>query len=861
MRMSRSPDTQQFIRLRELFDRITRIEPAQRDTVIRAECADSPELEHELRMLLDAHDREQGHTGGTRARILDEGHQWGSSAALPGERVGPWRLREVIGRGGMAVVYRAERADGVVTQEVAVKVLQRLHLDEAGVRRFAQERDIVAQLAHPGIARLFDAGTTRDGSPYYAMELIDGEPIVAWCERRKASIAERLDLFLDVCDAVRFAHANLVLHRDIKPANVLVDGNGAAKLIDFGIAKPLNALDATQAGLQLFSPSNAAPEQVRGERCGVACDVYQLGTLLYELLTAETALGDITRSSTAIEAAILHRVPSRPSEVMARKGDAAAARALRGDLDTIVLRALRKEPQQRYASVEQLADEIARHRRLEPIAARGGERRYRAMKFVRRNGSALAAGTAIMVLAITVVVVQLVQSQRLERERDAAHVERNRAQAASAFLVDLFQGAHPDHALARELSAADLLKHGRDRIARELADQPELRIPLVGTLAIVHATLGDQSSALQLVQEADRALAAGAVLDDRALIAYRIQSGRVRRDAGDFAGAERAARAALEIHARLRDAPGVRWEARALLLEVEAPHPDRSTSATSVSELEADPACDPRVLARAKLEVAAALERVEAYEPAEALLRQALVAFESQENLESRDAAEARTAARRALGHVLVAIGRGAEGLPMLEEALEREIELWGPDALTVARARIQIGGALARLRRFDEAEALLLHAEQTLRTMGAFPRRDMLFASTTVGEVYLAMGRFEDAERRFREALEIAAALPGQRGSDTLAIGYGLGSALAQQRRWSDALHVLAQYESRVSWTEPLEARWAVTCAGALHALGRNAEATTLLDRAQPLIDGNPARLAPERERSAALRRVLRGT
>jgi len=854
-------DAQAFVRLRDLFDRVSELSPASRDPVIHAECGDDEDLEHELRVLLEAHDRVEGHTGPTRARLFGEGQQVMTSASKPGERVGPWLLREVIGRGGMGVVYRAERADGQVKQEVAVKVLQRMHVDDVGVRRFAQERDIVAQLAHPGIARLFDAGTTREGAPYYAMELVDGEPLVAWCERRKASTAERLDLFLQVCDAVRFAHANLVLHRDIKPENVLVDANGAPKLIDFGIAKALNDSHATQAGLQFFSPSNAAPEQVRGEHCGVACDIYQLGTLLYELLAGATVLGDDTRSPAEIEAAILHRVPLRPSEVVERKGDSVVARALRGDLDTIVMRALRKEPAQRYSSVEQLADEVRRHLRNEPIAARGGERRYRLGKFVRRNRSALAAGAVIVALALTVGAMQLVQSQRLERERDAARVERNRALAASTFLVNLFQGANPSQALARRLSAADILKRGRDRIDRELADQPELRIPLMGTVASIYSTLGDHASAMQLVDNADRALAAGAVLDDRALIAYLVQGGRVRRGAGDFAGVERTARAALAIHERLRDSPGARWEARSLLLGVELQLADRSTwkelLSASIRELESDPATDALVLARAQADAGHTLESVEEYEAGAALLRQALATFESQASIDSNDALNAR----RALGSMLVAMGRGEEGLPMLESALEREIELWGSDAALVARSRIRIGGALSQLRRFDEAEALLLHAEESMATVGEFAQSDVVLVTTTLGELYLDMGRFTDAERRFRQALEVAKAIPKGRDTSLLEIRHGLGRALAQQRRWADAAGVLAECEPDVAWTMPMDARWAVTYAEALHALGRDTEATALLERAQPLIDGNPERLAPERERSASLRRALQGT
>ena len=325
-----SDATGRFVRVREAFDQIAALEPAQRDAAIAMACGSDCELARELRGLLDAHDRESGHTGDTRARMVDEGLVALTETTGSGDRIGPFLLREVLGRGGMGVVYRAERVDGEVKQQVAVKVMQRLHLDEAGIRRFSQERDIVAQLAHPYIARLFDAGTTRDGAPYYAMELVDGSSIVDWCDSRSADVGARLDIFLKVCEAVRFAHANLVLHRDIKPGNVLVDAAGDPKLIDFGIAKAMGASDATATGRQLFTPGNAAPEQLRGQHCGVACDVYQLGTLLYELLTGSTVLRTTDTTPAEIEESILRRVPPRPSDVVAQAGRPAAAQALRG---------------------------------------------------------------------------------------------------------------------------------------------------------------------------------------------------------------------------------------------------------------------------------------------------------------------------------------------------------------------------------------------------------------------------------------------------------------------------------------------------------------------------------------------------
>jgi tetratricopeptide (TPR) repeat protein len=273
-----------------------------------------------------------------------------------------------------------------------------------------------------------------------------------------------------------------------------------------------------------------------------------------------------------------------------------------------------------------------------------------------------------------------------------------------------------------------------------------------------------------------------------------------------------------------------------------------------VHELEADPTIDPLVLARAKSEAGHALERVEEYELGEALLRQALDTFESNASVAGADAMNAR----RELAGTLVAMGRTEEGLPMMEAVLERELALWGPDAPVVARSRVRIGSALTLAGRYDEAEALLLHVEQGMRTVSAISGSDMMSVTAALGDLYLATARFAEAERRYREALEIAEADAGRPDASSLRVRSGLGRALAGQARWADAIGVLAECQARISWTTPMEARWAVGYGEALHALGRDAEAAALLDRAQPLLDGNPKRLTPERERSATLRRAL---
>ena len=854
--MGASEDTGDFARLRELFDRIVATDASAREALIRTACGGDERFERELRALLDAHERESGNTGSRRDDMLGAGREALAQAASPGERVGPFVLREVLGRGGMGVVYRAERVDGEVKQQVAVKVLQRMHLDEAGVRRFAQERDIVAQLAHPYIARLFDAGTTRDGFPYYALELIEGEPIADWCAARNAPIDIRLELFLKVCDAVRFAHANLVLHRDIKPANVLVDASGTPKLIDFGIAKTMTAADATQTGLQLFSPSNAAPEQLRGERCGVACDVYQLGTLLYELLAGATVLGDNDTSPAAIEAAILHMVPTLPSELLARRGDPAAT-AVRGDLDTIALRALRKEPDQRYASVEQLADEVRRYLRDEPLVARGSERAYRFRKFLRRNRAALAAGTAIAALLATVVMMQVVQSQRLERERDAARAERNRAQVVSSFLTNLFRNTNPGASLAPNLTAADLLQRGRERIDEELADQPEMRLPLLGTLAIIHTAMGDQVTASRMIDNVERSLAEGVRIDDRGMATLLWQIGTIRKGDGDMDAATAAARRALEIQARLGDSASARWPAR-LLLMAELQKKDRSQWKPYIlgmlAELEADSDVDPVMLATVRVELGHNFEFTEDFELGERLIRQGLSVLEAK--LPSN---EYRVlSAYSSLGSMLVAMGRGAEALPYLEELVRRGAALNGADSAIVARARNHLGRALASVGRDDEALAQLRQAADVLRKVGPFPQGPLMVALDPLGNVELKLRHWADAEAHFREAVEIADATGGKRGSNALETRYGLARALSAQRKWPESVAVLAECEPLVSWTLAADAKWAVAYAEALLRSGRRDEVGRYLDRAAPLIAQRPDLLAEAATKSGELRAEL---
>lgn len=840
-----------WLRLRALFDELSPLAAASREARVREACNGDDALERELRALLAAHDRERNHTSETRATMLAEGAQVLATPIATGERIGPWRLLDVLGRGGMGVVYRAERADGAVQQQVAVKLLSRMHLDDSGIRRFALERDIVAQLAHPGIAHLYDAGTTREGYPYYAMELVDGEPITSWCESRGLGVAARVELFLKVCEAVRFAHAQLVLHRDIKPANILVDANGAPRLIDFGIAKSMNAVDSTQTGMQLFSPSNAAPEQVRGEHCGVACDVYQLGTVLYELLCGNTVLREADSSAAAIETTILHRVPARPSEVSGR-------RELRGDLDSIVMRALRKEPERRYASVEQLADDLRRWQRDEPILARHGERSYRVAKFLRRNSLGVSFAAAVVTVVAIFVGVLLVQSDRLAAERDAARLERNRARASSEFLVEIFTSADPGTSLGRDAPIGDVLDRGREQLAGKLATEPGLRVSLSGTLAEVYETLGDPETAAALVAEGDATLAGPAAVDDRSRADFLVSKLGVMAHRGDLDTVDRIARDAIALQERLGDSFSRQYRARNAVMRTVLQRTDISEwkpiLLAFLHGIEADPTADPLLVAQTRALVGHNLTFAGEYGDAERLIRQAIPVLEAgyppgHANVVS---------AHYGLGYMLARSGRAAEAVPILEQTHRDGVAAYGESSFQVARHDIRLGEALLGAGRFDEAERVMLRTLRTLTAILQPPHGDLIVTETSLGDLYLAMQRWSDAEQHLREALRQSEALGG--GNQPLEMRTRLGSAIAAQDRLDEALAMLDSGERFVTAKGVTSARWSVERAGVLHRLGRDEEARAALARAEPLLVSEAKQLGPTMDRVAQLRAELGG-
>lgn len=449
-----------------------------------------------------------------------------SPSEAHGRRIGAWRIVRLLGSGGMGVVYLAERADESFQQQVAIKLVRNRLVDRETEERLVGERRILASLNHPNIARLLDGGTMPDGTPYLVMEYIDGVPIDHYCDSRRLTIDERLELFRAICSAVHYAHQNLVVHRDIKTTNILVTRDGVPKLLDFGIAKLLDAGGAatgglTREGILMMTPENAAPEQVLEQPVTTATDTYALGILLYTLLSGHPPYR-LTGSHREVVETICHRQPELPStmvrvawrepetrgrqfgnltpEIISRYRGTTTdrlRRRLRGDLDNIVMMALRKEPGRRYRSASEFSDDLERHQASLPVTARPDTWRYRSGKFLRRHAAGAAMSAVLIGLLMAFGIAMSVQNRLIAEERDTA-------MEVSRFLERIFTAPDPGNARGLDITAKEILARGADRISSELSEKPVIQAALMETIGRVYLNLGQYEPAITTLEEALR---------------------------------------------------------------------------------------------------------------------------------------------------------------------------------------------------------------------------------------------------------------------------------------------------------------------------------------------------------------------
>jgi serine/threonine-protein kinase len=684
------------------------------------------------------------------------------------QRIGPYRLLRRLGDGGMGVVYLAER-DDEIRKRVALKLIRSAGASGEIVDRFRHERQILANLVHPHIARLLDGGTSAGGEPYFVMDFVEGEAIDHYCDRRRLSVRERVELFLLVCDAVQYAHRNLVVHRDLKPANILVTAGGEPVLLDFGIAKLLDAEaddDVPETRLlRPFTPQYASPEQLAGRPVTTASDVYSLGVLLYELLAGRRPFEDHGSDPGALLLVTHEEDPERPSTAVRRhaseRRDPERAvqlrKELRGDLDAIVLKALRPDPDHRYATVDQLADDLRRHLEGLPVAARRGTFTYRAGKFFRRHGGKLAAAAAVLILAggLAFDVTERRQAEvELQREIELSTELGN-------YLRDLFLAADPSQTGGRNETLLRMLEEGVARID-EIVDRPLMVAALKGVMGQVYRRIGELETAEELLRSSLELRLEMLPASHRLVGVSRVNLALALRARGKYLEAETEAAAGLAIY---RASPDVGERALALAvnnlagLRKELGDDDSAIALFQEAletKLRQHGDVDHLDVVRGLGNLGTALEAAGRLDEAESYYRRALEMFDRLPEKDREKHRSSRASQLQNLGGLLLARGELDDARPLLEESLEIRRQVFGADYYRNATP-------LRDLARLDQAAGDLDAAEEKLRRALELQRQgqgpghpEVAVTLRRLASLLLERGEVEAARKAAAEALAI---------------------------------------------------------------------------------------------------------
>ncbi len=497
-------------RIKEIFSEALELSESERPQFLEKSCGDDENLRSEVESLLESFKKSENFIEKPAADFK----QVFAEDKRIGQIIGNCKIIKEIGKGGMGVVYLASREDEEFKKRVAIRVVKRGLDTEDVLRRFRNERQILAGLHHANIAQLLDGGTSVEGTPYFVMEYVEGLPLLKFCDENRLSTNERLDLFKIICSAVQHAHQNLVIHRDLKPSNILVTHNGEVKLLDFGVAKFLNPemmgdLSQTQTQFRVMTPEYASPEQIRGEHLTTASDIYSLGVILYELLTGERPFKFEGKSFEQMHQDITQSEPAAPSSVVSRNVSTDSkipqsairdSQTLKGDLDNIVLMALRKEPTRRYKSVEQFAEDIQKYLKGLPVIARPNTFSYLAEKFVKRNFAATIVGSLLVLSLIGGLGFSMWQAQIAARERDRALAEQKKTESVNRFMSRILQAASPEQQ-GKEAKIMDVLQDVEKNAETEFANQPEQKAQIYLNLGYTYFSIQEYEKAKSLLQK------------------------------------------------------------------------------------------------------------------------------------------------------------------------------------------------------------------------------------------------------------------------------------------------------------------------------------------------------------------------
>lgn len=796
-------------------------------------------------------------SGGWWDDNIDAAESAADARAVVGQRIGPYRAVKRLGEGGMGEVVLAERADEQFSHRVAVKLVRRGVTSRQVQGRLKLERQILATLDHPNIAKLLDGGTTAEGVPYIVMEYIDGVPIDVYCDEHALTIEERIRLFQVVCSAVHYAHRNLIVHRDLKPSNILINADGIPKLLDFGIAKVLDerpfghTLAVTQADIRLLTPDHASPEQVRGEPVTTASDVYVLGVLLYEILTGHKPFTASGNRLSEIEHAICE-LPPLPLDSLFQTGSDPAARVrqvcaerstvparlrryLTGDLSNIVLTALRKEPERRYGSVEQLSADLSRYLANMPIAARSDSVGYRTRKFLRRHAFGVTTAALALLALVAFATVTALQAQRIERERV-------KADQVASFLTELFERSDPSQARGNDVTVREILDVGASRIEREVQRQPETGASLLTTIGTVYTNLGEYDRAIPMLERAlavrrelhgerhaevvqSRERLGEALLEKRSLADADTQLQQALRTSLELFGEQHLQSASI-LHSlgRLRQMQERFAESRSLF--------DRS-----LAFLNSDPDRYFDELTITLNDYAILLNYVGDVAAAQHMFERALQLNQARYGADHPET----TTAMHNLAVALEQQGKLEEARPFFIESLATHRKVFGTDSAAYIAALSSYGRFLRRTHELDEAERVLREAV-ALRSSNSGPGHYMVgYSMVNLATVLLDQGKAAAAERETLAALKIYdKTLPRSHMYVATALRT-LGLALIDEGKPAQAEPQLREalqiQEQRVGTDSPQVTLTRAALGGAL--LGRHSyqEAETLLLSSYPQV------------------------
>ncbi|MEM8815469.1 MAG: serine/threonine-protein kinase [Pseudomonadota bacterium] len=750
-------------RLQRLFDAVLELPEAERTAFLDRECGDDAPLRRKLETLIEADEQNLE----TDERQPLRKYFKAPESEMVGTTVDGWRILERIGSGGMGKVYLAERADGEFEQRAALKIVKKGMDSEVVLQRFRQERQILARLHHPNIASFLDGGMTADGRPYFAMEFVDGLPITEYCDQHRLSLEKRLALFQKACDAVHHAHKSLIVHRDLKPSNIIVMPDGELKLLDFGIAKLLDDSDAddrlTRTGMQVLTPAYAAPEQLMNSDITTATDVYALGIVLYELLTGRRPF-ETRRTPRELLDLVLTGDPLKPSAAVLQipadtdghvgtqtREQLSAVRGTRtehlrkllaGDLDTICLMAMHKEPTHRYTSADHLAADISRHLEGLPVVASPDSLMYRAGKFYTRHRPAVISTIGAITAFIAMSVFYTLQ---LADERDRARVEADRAAATTQFLVDIFKLSDPDQNAGQTVTAKEILDLGAQKLNQDLESLPATKATLGTTIGTVYESLG---------------------LYEEALSQHTYASG-LRRETGDLPG----------LAESLRELGSIQYE----LGELEA----ANESLAEALAINKSILPDNHVRIATNLNDLGHITYAQGdYDTAIAIYRSAIAMYEELNDFSDPGYADTL----HDLGQVQQLQGDLVAAEKNFRSALDAALDNYGELHSITTTYMHDLAALIHEMDDYEGAEALYLRVIQLDRKLLGDSHPDMEVLMTNLGRLYGDMGRLDEAEVHLREAVEIAVRLRGPRHTFTAYDSINLANLLTTKGETEEA-------------------------------------------------------------------------